>query len=216
MAKVNAPLLSFGASGQIGKSVVFAKWRGVDYARQRVIPANPRTQSQEEVRGVFRVMSQLWTLAPLGWKETWNLFASGRPFTGRNAFIGQNVERLNGEVDREMFAFSPGAKGGLPPESIAATGGVNQATVIVNAPEEPEGWQLVAALGVAILDGDPATAYTGPVGFDRETVDPSSLTIEGLDEAGTYVVGVWLEWIKPNGDLAYSVALSDTVAVTDA
>lgn len=214
MAKVNAPLLSFGARGQIGKSVVFAKWRGVDYARQRVIPANPQTESQQEVRGVFRVQSQLWTLAPMGWKNVWNLFAAGRPFTGRNAFIGQNVERMSGQADRDLFAFSPGARGGLPPDSASITGGEEQVTAALVNPDAPPGWSLVAAIGVAVKDGDPAASYTGSIGFVREDGDPSGLTITGIDDPGDYVVGVFLEWTKPNGDTAYSVAISDTVTVT--
>lgn len=214
MAKVNAPLLSFGARGQIGNSLVFGSWRGVNYARQKVIPANPRTLEQQEVRGVFRVQSQLWTLAPLAWKDVWNAFAAGRPFTGRNAFIGQNVEMLNGQEDRANFVFSPGARGGLPPEGIAATGGAGSITIAVTAPEIPEGWDLMSAVGVAIMDGDPAASYTGPVGIDVETADPSELSITGLDEAGDYIVGVYLVWQKPNGDTAYSIALTDTATVT--
>lgn len=215
MAKVNAPLLSFGARGQIGKAVVFAKWRGVDYARQRVIPANPQTIAQEETRGVFRVQSQLWTLAPEAWKAVWNLFAQGRPFTGRNRFIGDNVRMMRGEEDRDKFVFSPGARGGIPPEAASISGGVQQAVATLTNPDAPPGWSLVAAIGVAVMDGDPAVSYTGPVGFERETVDPSSVTVTGLTDAGDYAVGVFLEWEKPNGDTAYSVALTDTVTVTE-
>lgn len=214
MAKVNAPLLSFGARGQIGNSIVFGAWRGVNYARQKVIPANPRTTAQQELRGVFRVMSQLWTLAPIQWKDLWNAFASGRPFTGRNAFMGQNIAALDGQADRTSFIFSPGAKGGLPPEAIALTGGAGTVDVVVTNPDAPDGWVLSSAVGIAILDGDPSMPYSGPVGIDVETVDPTALEITGLDEPGTYVVGVYLVWEKPNGDTAYSVALSDTAVVT--
>lgn len=214
MAKVTAPLLSFGARGQIGKAIVFAKWRGVDYARQRVIPANPKTLAQQETRGVFRVMSQLWTLAPQGWKEVWNTFAAGRPFTGRNALMGQNIAALDGETDMSKFVFSPGARGGMPPEAVAATAGAGEIDVIVTTPEAPPGWSLEAAIGIAVVDQNPAMAYSGPVGYTRETADPTSLTITGLDAPGDYVVGVLLEWTKANGDLAYSVALTDTANVS--
>lgn len=214
MAKVTAPLLSFGARGQIGKSVVFAKWRGVDYARQRVIPANPRTIAQQETRGVFRVMSQIWTLAPEAWKTVWNAFASGRPFTGRNALMGQNIEALDGETDFTKFVFSPGAKGGLPPEAISLAGGSGSITATVTLPDVPPGWTLVAGLAVAIFDQDPATAYAAPVGFTREESDPTEIEITGLTEPGDYVAGVFLEWTKASGDTAYSIALSDSATVT--
>lgn len=50
MAKVTNPLLSFSASGQIGKSIVFDK-RG--RARAYVVPANPQTVGQMAVRNML-------------------------------------------------------------------------------------------------------------------------------------------------------------------
>jgi len=43
MSKLTGPLLSFGARGQIGKAMVTSTWKGVPYARQYVVPANPQT-----------------------------------------------------------------------------------------------------------------------------------------------------------------------------
>ncbi len=46
MAKLKAPLLSLGASGAIGKTLVFFNWKGLDVVREYVIPANPKTTAQ--------------------------------------------------------------------------------------------------------------------------------------------------------------------------
>jgi len=46
MAKLKAPLLSLGATGAIGKSIVFFNWKGLDVAREYVIPSNPRSTAQ--------------------------------------------------------------------------------------------------------------------------------------------------------------------------
>lgn len=46
MAKLKAPLMSLGASGQLGKSLVFFPWKGLDVVREYVIPANPNTTLQ--------------------------------------------------------------------------------------------------------------------------------------------------------------------------
>lgn len=46
MAKLKAPLLSLGASGAIGKSIVFFPWKGLDVAREYVVPANPKSTAQ--------------------------------------------------------------------------------------------------------------------------------------------------------------------------
>lgn len=46
MAVVNAPLFSFGARGQLAKSLVFFPWKGLNVVRGYVIPANPDTTDQ--------------------------------------------------------------------------------------------------------------------------------------------------------------------------
>ena len=51
MAKLKAPLLSLGASGAIGKAIVYFNWKGLDVAREYVIPSNPKSASQVTQRG---------------------------------------------------------------------------------------------------------------------------------------------------------------------
>lgn len=51
MAKLKAPLLSFGARGQLAKALVFFPWKGIDCVRTYVIPANPQTTAQTTQRG---------------------------------------------------------------------------------------------------------------------------------------------------------------------
>lgn len=50
MAKLKAPLLSLGASGAIGKTLVFFAWKGLNVVREYVIPTNPRTKPQTTQR----------------------------------------------------------------------------------------------------------------------------------------------------------------------
>lgn len=50
MAKVTGPLFSLDARGSVGKSIVFSFWNGANYVRSRVIPANPQSDGQAEVR----------------------------------------------------------------------------------------------------------------------------------------------------------------------
>lgn len=51
MAKLKAPLLSLGAQGAIGKSLVFFGWKGIDAVREYVVPSNPKTTAQTTQRG---------------------------------------------------------------------------------------------------------------------------------------------------------------------
>jgi hypothetical protein len=50
MAKVEVPLMSFDASGQIGKACVFFPWKGRHVVRRYVKPTNVRTPDQGNVR----------------------------------------------------------------------------------------------------------------------------------------------------------------------
>lgn len=54
MAKLKAPLLSLGASGAIGKAIVYFPWKGLDAAREYVVPSNPNTAAQAAQRGYLR------------------------------------------------------------------------------------------------------------------------------------------------------------------
>lgn len=54
MAKLKGPLFSLGASGAIGKTLVFFPWKGLDCVREYVIPANPDTQAQKDQRNLLK------------------------------------------------------------------------------------------------------------------------------------------------------------------
>jgi hypothetical protein len=51
MAKLNAPLFSFNASGKLADSLVYFGWKGLDCVRSYVIPANPKSAGQTTQRG---------------------------------------------------------------------------------------------------------------------------------------------------------------------
>ena len=51
MAKVNAPLFSFNASGKLANSLVYFCWKGLDVVRSYVVPSNPKSTAQTTQRG---------------------------------------------------------------------------------------------------------------------------------------------------------------------
>lgn len=53
MAKLKAPLFSLGASGQIGKALVFFPWKGLNLVREHVVPSNPNTSLQDAHRDIL-------------------------------------------------------------------------------------------------------------------------------------------------------------------
>ncbi len=213
MAKVTGPFMSFGGSGQIGKAMVAAKWRGVQYVREYVVPANPRTVAQQEIRTLFAYLREMWKLAPGEVLTTWNAFAQGRPFTGMNKFVGENVRVLKREADLDNFIGSPGSGGGLPPLSITPTAGAapGEIDIAITPPTPPDGWVLVKAVATAFPDNDPTGIFTGPYVADTAVTAPWEITLEGLPTAATCQVQAWLVWQKQTGKLAYSVALSQPV-----
>jgi hypothetical protein len=89
MAKVIGPLHSDGAAGQIGKTLVFATWKGIKYCRAYVIPGNPSTTEQQMVRGYFSTASAAWTAETPTVQTAWNTYASnnGLKMSGRNLYL---------------------------------------------------------------------------------------------------------------------------------
>lgn len=208
MAKTTAPLLSFSAGGAIAKTQVYSRWRGVPYARRYVIPANPRSTGQVLTRDVFSNLNAMWKLAPTGLQAPWDLFATGQPFTGRNAWLSKNVKLLRSQADMSDFMFSPGAKGGTPPDSITVTAGSSELTVAFTDPTTPTGWTLTAHWAAAFIDQAPDLLFVGTLHVAEEnSTPPDDVVLTGLTPTELYDVGAWIEWTKPDGTTAYSVSV---------
>jgi len=53
MAKVYGPLHSDSARGKLAKSLVFMAWKGISTVRQWVIPTNPKSEDQGNIRTII-------------------------------------------------------------------------------------------------------------------------------------------------------------------
>jgi len=207
MAKVNAPLLSFSASGTIAGTQTYSKWKGRPYVRQRVTPANPDTAAQQLTRNTFSWLNNVWKNAPALLTGPWVAYALGQVLTGRNAFVGQNTRALRSETDLADMIFSPGAKGGIIPAAIATTPGAGQLSIALTAPALPSGWSITAAVAVCIRDQDPQTEVLYSMGSGSDATDPYAVVITGLTASELYRVGGWFVYEKPDGSAAYSASL---------
>lgn len=217
MAKTTAPLLSFDGAGQIAKTQVYSRWRGIPYVRRYVVPANPRTDAQMQTRDIFRTLNSMWLFAPALLQAPWDAQAQGRPYLGRNKFIGDNMRSLRQTppaTDMADWIASPGARGGLPPSAVVPTPAANQISFAVDLPDEPVGWTLTQSVGAVFRDQDPETLFPGPIIAASDAVTPEDLIIPGLLASTDYAYGVWLQWLKPNGDIAYSVSLGGVATTT--
>ncbi len=62
MARLQTPLLSFHARGQLAKTIVAYVWKGVDCVREYVIPRDPKSPLQLIARHNFRRSIKAWQL----------------------------------------------------------------------------------------------------------------------------------------------------------
>ena len=214
MAKVTAPLLSLKASGTIGKTQTFASWRGVNYVRERVIPANPRTSGQVATRNVFSYLSAVWKQLNPVCQAPWTLYAKGQPFTDRNAYAMFNNGPMIAATANHPFIGSPGANAGLALISATPTspsGGVLHIAFV--APTPPNGWTLGSVEVFAIVEADPTVLQSEWVSFyATNTVSPVALT--GLTSAATYAWSAWATWTKADNTTAYGASLNGTQLIT--
>lgn len=206
MAGLTGPLFSLDASGTIAKTLTYAKWRGIRYVRQRVIPANPNSTLQQNIRGVFRSLNAIWLYIPGGAGDSYLTASAGRPLTNRNLFIQRNAKDMYDAGDYSTFqpyAPSKGGPGGIVNAPVDGSGTV---TVTVTPPTTPTGWTLDFVWGTIIRDSNP---YTDPPYATQEHFDGSSayvLTFTGLTNGATYYGQTAVGWTKPDGTEAYSVS----------
>lgn len=95
MAKVTTPLLSFGARGQLGKTLVYFPWKGIDAVRSYVIPANPNTAAQQSQRALMTNAVNDWHGIGLDADDgtAWNRLATtlAAVMSGFNAFVSAHI-----------------------------------------------------------------------------------------------------------------------------
>lgn len=215
MAKITGPLISLGARGSIGKTAVYSSWRGRGYVRQHVIPANPRSTGQVEVRTLFGWLQQAWKRAPTIVQDVWTLAAAGLPLTNRNAFTSKNVLAIGkAAVLIDNIVLSDGAKGGPPLASATGTPGATNITVAGVTPTPPTGWVVTSVQAAAVADVDPQTSTVYAITAGEDLVSPYSIVLSGLVTAQLYVWAAWIKWAKPDGTVAYSVQVSGTATPT--
>lgn len=214
MSKTVAPLLSFDARGQLGKTLVYSSWKGRAYARRYVVPANPQTAEQTLTRSVFSGLNAIWRFMPAPAQAAWNLFADNSRITARNAWLKANVSPLREAADLTAILLSPSAGSGLAAQAIDATATPGGALVGLVAPALPQGWSIVSAHAMAIAQQDPHGASTADIVSTSDATDPYDMTLTGMDTGIVYVVGAWFEYAKPDGSRAYGPSLQTTVTPT--
>lgn len=215
MALVNGPLLSFSAGGQIAQTQVYSKWKGRQYVRRYVVPANPRSTDQTLTRSVFAWLSNSWRVGPADFQNPWKAAAQNQVLTDRNLWVKRNLTLLRNGIDLEGITISPGAKAGLNTDTTI-TPGAGQIAIAITVPSVlPAGWSIIQGTAVAILNQDPHIDTDYNIFAATDLTAPYTPTITGL-AAGDYVAGGFLVFQRSASltDLAYGSAIGEVTTVT--
>jgi len=212
MAKPTAPLLSFGASGQIAKTMVYSRWKGRSYVRRHVIPNNPQSSEQTLTRNTFTFLQNVYKFAPALVTAPWTAYSTGKVLTNRNAFAKFNISNLRSETDLDNLTLSPGALGGPPPASQVVTPGSGSLSVAITAPATtPVGWTLYSMVTAIIRDQDPQSGILYVVTAAEDLTSTYTNVFSSLG-AHLWQVRSWAKWTRPDGTTAYSPDIATTAS----
>jgi len=102
VARVTGPLCSFDASGTVGGSVVFSRWRGRQYVRRHAVPSNPRLPKQVSRRALLAFIGSQYHLLSDPIKAAWDALGEARKITGLNAQLFDASRRsMEGSAPRQ-------------------------------------------------------------------------------------------------------------------
>ncbi len=216
MARLTAPLLSLTASGTIANSLTYATWKGIPYVRTRVIPANPKSAAQQEVRGIFSTLNEMWKRMPLIARQPFIDAANGQPMTSRNKHIQANVKILIDETTLDKLVMSIAGGSAVIPDSVTPDVATPLHLKVTAAePTAPAGYTWKSLEVAAIADGDPSPVITLTTYADT-IVDP----ITGVDltvPADDYQYAAWAIWTRDSDSKEFaSAAVRGQATVTAA
>ena len=107
MAKLRSGILG-KASGAIA-NVVTSSWKGINYARERVIPANPKSVSQSRVRGTLSSIVLIGRAVKTVFINTyWETLVKGTANSGWAKYVGTNQKAIQALEDYQNIKLATG------------------------------------------------------------------------------------------------------------
>lgn len=95
MVKLTGQLISYDASGSIGKTLTYSSWKGRPYAKQYTVPSDPNTALQIGIRQAMGFLSTQWASLSASDGQTWKGPAGDRQITLLDAFNATNLVRFS-------------------------------------------------------------------------------------------------------------------------
>jgi hypothetical protein len=172
MAGVTGPLMSMDASGTVGKTITFGKWKGRHYVRARVIPNNPKSAGQLGVRSMFRFLATQWAVLSAPAKASYEAAALTKAISAFNQYVSENS--LRWQAFTTPTQTTPAAEASTPLTITTAplTGGIGQITMVITPSGGTAIWGYAIfrstaeittpspANCVAVIEADGANAVT--------------------------------------------------------
>ena len=142
MVKCYGPCMSLGASGTLADTVTFATWKGRPYARQRVVPSNPKSALQVAMRAMMKFLSQAWTDVGSTPQGSWDELAAAGQYSAFNAFVSKNMMLWREFTAPSQTYPNPGT--GVEPVLTldSATGGDGHADLTITVSTLNDVWGL--------------------------------------------------------------------------
>jgi len=105
MAKVELNPRYKSLHGRLGNIIHYNVY-GIQYARSYTIPRNPRTEKQQKQRNALAEKVRLWQELPPEEKKIYNRIAAGKPLSGYNIFLSNNLLGITHERVMELYNAS--------------------------------------------------------------------------------------------------------------
>lgn len=117
MARVTGALFSMDAAGQLGKAIVFAKWKGRQYCREFVIPENPNSSKQQNVRLAWSLLVDEWQGEGAPLKAEFETYAKPFQESGFNAYVSRGMLAYVDQLTTSVAPTSVSVSGSVPSET---------------------------------------------------------------------------------------------------
>jgi len=184
MAKLIAPLMSFGARGQIGKAIVYSIWKGISTARQLVTPKNPRSNAQLAQRALMSAVVAAWRRPALtsDIRNAWDRLAAlaSRALSGFNLFASNLVQLAAEDPDASIASAIDSST-----EADISIGMLN----MDDGATGDEAGNFSVAYGVSptqLVYGATVAIVTGSITFDSNNLVPEGAVLYvSVRKAGT-------------------------------
>jgi hypothetical protein len=171
MAKISSGILG-QVKGKVA-NVVAATWKGTNYVRARVIPANPNSEAQQAQRNLMATIvlygKQVLTSII---QVLWNPLSTKK--SGWNLYTKKNLDSMSSATDFANMKFSDGSLEGATVASADYDDGTDQVQITWDETVVANGLLTDKAVAL-VIDSDTGIVYSsvGSVTRDDEVVDIS-------------------------------------------